>query len=144
MDVEGARAAIQLPEGSWWEWDVVAWDSGQLRLLPGHDLAYRHGLELVSGDPVFVSCPPAFHDPPFRAPSPDELLRVTRQLGGKPPVVVAFEADAGGQEPVSCLIAAERLDIVQETVLRYWRENAGSDQSLRPSVRFPDQQAVSG
>ncbi|MBT1188932.1 hypothetical protein HET69_34345 [Streptomyces sp. CJ_13] len=139
MDVEGAHAAIKLPEGSWWDWDVVAWDGGQLRLAAGHDLAYHHGLELVFGDPVFVSCPSTFHDPVFRAPSPDDLLKVTRQLGGKRPVVVAFEADAGGPEPVSCLIAAERLRMVQGTVLRYWREDAGPDQRFAPWVRSPEQ-----
>ncbi|MFD7909651.1 hypothetical protein ACFV30_02840 [Streptomyces sp. NPDC059752] len=109
MDVEGPRAGIRLPEGSWWDWDVIAWTAGQLRLAAGHDLTYHHGLELVFDDPVFVSCPSSFHDPTFRAPSPEELLKVSRQVVGEPSVVVAFEADAGGQEPVSCLIAAERL-----------------------------------
>ncbi|MGW1638309.1 hypothetical protein [Streptomyces lavendulae] len=131
--------AIQLPEGSWWDWDVVAWDGGQLRLAAGHDLTYHHGLELVFGDPLFVSCPSGFHDPVFRSPSPDELLKVTRQLGERPPIVVAFEADAGGQEPVSCLIAAERLDIVQESVLRYRREDAGPHQRFAPWVTSPGQ-----
>ncbi|GAA1535337.1 hypothetical protein GCM10009730_50710 [Streptomyces albidochromogenes] len=139
MDVEREHAAIRLPEGSWWDWDIVAWDQGQLRLAAGHDLAYHHSLELVFGDPMFVSCPSAFHDPIFRAPSPDELLRLTRQFGGEPPVVVAFEADAGGQELVSCLIAAERLDIVRGTVLRYWREDPAPDQRFAPWVRPPGQ-----
>ncbi|MCF3180220.1 hypothetical protein IPZ70_09745 [Streptomyces polychromogenes] len=130
MDVEGAYAAIQLPEGSWWDWDVVAWDSGQLTLAAGHDLAYHHGLELVFGDPLFASCPSAFHDPTFRAPTADELRRVTRLLGGKPPVVVAFEADAGGEEPASCLIAAERLVVSQGTVLRYRHEDTGLDSAV--------------
>ncbi|GAA2646823.1 hypothetical protein GCM10010425_65780 [Streptomyces spororaveus] len=144
MDGEGAHVGIQLPEGSWWDWDVVAWDGAQLRLAANYDLSYYHSLELVFGDPLFVNCPSVFYDPAFRAPSPDELLRVTRQLGEKPAVVVAFEADAGGQEPVSCLIAAERLDIVQETVLRYWREDAVPGQRFAPWVRSPDQRAVSG
>ncbi|GAA2774825.1 hypothetical protein [Streptomyces lavendulae] len=139
MDVEGTHTAIQLPEGSWWDWDVVAWDGGQLRLAAGHNLTYHHGLEMVFGDPLFVSCPSGFHDPVFRSPSPDELLKVTRQLGERPPIVVAFEADAGGQEPVSCLIAAERLDIVQESVLRYWREDAGPYQRFAPWVTSPGQ-----
>lgn len=62
---------------------------------------------------------------PFRAPSPE--------------VVVAFEADAdaGGQEPVSCPIAAERLEIVRETVLRYWREDAAPGQRFVPWVLPP-------
>lgn len=123
MDAERRHTGLRLPEGSWWDWDVLAWDGGRLRLAAGHDLAYHHGLELVFDDPVFVSCPSSFHDPTFRAPSSEELLRITRRLGGEPPVVVAFEADAGGQEPVSCLIAAERLAIVHEFVLRYRRED---------------------
>ncbi|GAA0324848.1 hypothetical protein GCM10010302_74990 [Streptomyces polychromogenes] len=138
MDAEGARAAIQLPGGSWWDWDVVSWDRGQLKLAADHDLTYHHGLELIFGDPMFVSCPSGFHDPVFRAPSSDELLKVTRQLGETPPVVVAFEADAGGPEQVSCLIAAGRLDIVQETVLRYWREDVGPDQRFAPWVRVSE------
>ncbi|MBH1937814.1 hypothetical protein I5Q34_26675 [Streptomyces sp. AV19] len=137
MDVERRHAGIQLPEGSWWDWDVIAWNAGQLRLAAGHDLAYHHGLELVFDDPVYVSCPSNFHDPTFRAPSPDELLKVSRQVGEELPVVVAFEADAGGQEPVACLIAAERLEIVQETVLRYWREDTAAGQRFAPWVRPP-------
>ncbi|MFF1918623.1 hypothetical protein ACFVYE_45420 [Streptomyces sp. NPDC058239] len=139
MDVERRHAEVQLPEGSWWDWDVISWNAGQLRLAAGHDLTYHHGLELVFDDPVFVSCPSSFRDPTFRTPSSDELLQVTRQLGGELPVVVAFEADAGGQEPVSCLIAAERLEIVQETVLRYWREDAAPGQRFAPWARSPGQ-----
>lgn len=90
MDAEGAHTAIQLPEGPWWDWDVVAWDGGQFRLAADHDLTYHHGLELIFGDPIFVSCPSGFRDPAFRSPSPDELLKVTRQLGEIPPIVVAF------------------------------------------------------
>ncbi|WP_327387411.1 MULTISPECIES: hypothetical protein [unclassified Streptomyces] len=137
MDVEGPRAGIRLPEGSWWDWDVIAWTAGQLRLAAGHDLTYHHGLELVFDDPVFVSCPSSFHDPTFRAASPEERLKVSRQVVGEPSVVVAFEADAGGQEPVSCLIAAERLEIVRETVLRYWREDAAPGQRFVPWVLPP-------
>ncbi|MFJ5842295.1 hypothetical protein ACIQGO_37080 [Streptomyces shenzhenensis] len=118
---------------------MVTWNAGQLRLAAGHDLTYHHGLELVFDDPVFVSCPSSFQDPMFRAPSPDELLKVARRLGGELTVVVAFEADAGGQEAVPCLIAAERLEIVQETVLRYWREDAAPGQRFAPWVRPPSQ-----
>ncbi|MFF6952857.1 hypothetical protein ACFZAD_29900 [Streptomyces iakyrus] len=139
MDIARRHAGLQLPEGSWWDWDVVAWSAGQLRLAAGHDLTYRHGLELVFDDPVFVSCPTSFNDPTFRAPTPDEMVKIDRHVGEPPPVVVAFEADAGGQEPVSCLIAAERLDIVRETVLRYWREDAAPGQRFAPWVRSPGQ-----
>lgn len=144
MDAVRPHAAVQLPEGNWWDWDVVAWDGAELRLAAGHDLSYHHGLELVFGDPFLVTCPSGFHDPTFRAPTPEELLKVTRQVGEEPAVVVAFEADAGGQEPVSCLIAAERLDIVQETVLRYWREDAGPGQRFAPWVRSPGRRAEVG
>nr|WSX54076.1 hypothetical protein OG409_37275 [Streptomyces sp. NBC_00974] len=105
MDVAGTHAAIELPEGSWWDWDVVTWDGGELRLAADSDLTYHHGLELRFGEPLFVSCPSAFQDPIFRAPSFDEVLKVTRQLGCEPTVVVAFEAEAGGQETVSCSFA---------------------------------------
>ncbi|MFE1774265.1 hypothetical protein [Streptomyces sp. NPDC059008] len=125
-------------EGPWWDWEVIAWNAGQLRLAAGHDLTYYHGLELVFDDPAFVSCPAMFHDPVFRAPTTEELLRVTRQLGERPPVLVAFEGDANGQEPVSCLIAAERLKIVHEKVLRCWREGIAPGQRLAPWVRPPD------
>ncbi|MFE4310482.1 hypothetical protein ACFRR6_31050 [Streptomyces sp. NPDC056891] len=70
-------------------------------------------------DPAFVSCPTAFHDPVFREPTPEETRMVTRRTGGAPPVLVAVEADAHGAERARGLIAAEALDIVEGTVLRY-------------------------
>ncbi|MFB6614920.1 hypothetical protein ACFCV9_12015 [Streptomyces sp. NPDC056367] len=138
MDADRTQGGIRLPEGSWWDWDVVDWNAGRLTLAAGYDLTYHHGLELVFSDPFFVNCPSAFHEPAFRAPSPEEIGRLTRRFGEEPPVVVAFQADAGGQEPVPCLIAAERLDIVEESVLRYWREDAAPGQRFAPWVRSPD------
>ncbi|MFJ9815330.1 hypothetical protein ACIRU3_08650 [Streptomyces sp. NPDC101151] len=117
-------AGRELPEGSWWDWEVIVWDGGQLRLAAGHDLAYHHGLELVFVAPVFVSCPPGFQDPVFRAPTAGETARLVRELGETPPLVVAFEADAGGREPATCLVAAERLDIVPGFVRRQPRAGA--------------------
>ncbi|MFJ8188102.1 hypothetical protein [Streptomyces sp. NPDC096105] len=128
---------IELPEGSWWDWDIVAWEPGRLRLGAGHDISYAHGLELVFGDPVFVTCPAAFQDPVFRAPTPDEVRLIARQVGEAPPVLVAFEADAGGPSLASGLIAAGQLDIVQETVFRYWRENLAVGERLAPWVKSP-------
>ncbi|MEU5093126.1 hypothetical protein [Streptomyces sp. NPDC021356] len=87
---------IELPEGSWWDWDIVAWDPGRLSLGAGHDISYAHGLELVFSDPVFVTCPATFQDPVFRAPTPDEVQLIARQVGEAPPVLAAFEADAAG------------------------------------------------
>ncbi|WP_371629020.1 hypothetical protein OG892_11075 [Streptomyces sp. NBC_00341] len=63
---EGRHAAIRLPEGSWWDRGVASWNAGQLRPAAGHDLAYRHGLELVFDRPAFVGCPTGFHDPVLR------------------------------------------------------------------------------
>lgn len=144
MDAERRRVGIQLPEGSWWDWDVIAWDAAELRLAAGHDLTYYHGLELVFGDPTLVSCPATFLDPVFRAPTSEELARVTRQFGEEPPVLVAFEADAGGLEPVSCLIAAERIEVVQEIVLRHWLDDVAPGQRFAPWVSSPDRRAASG
>ncbi|MFC9928480.1 hypothetical protein [Streptomyces sp. NPDC127190] len=137
MDTGHRHVGIRLPEGSWWDWDVIAWDAAEFRLAAGYDLSHSHGLELVFGDPAFVTCPAQFADPVFRTPSEDELARVTHQLGEIPPVLLAFEADAGGPEPVSCLIAAERVEVVQETVLRYWRADAAPGQRFAPWVRPP-------
>ncbi|MFJ5218493.1 hypothetical protein ACIP98_27700 [Streptomyces sp. NPDC088354] len=129
------HAAVELPKGSWWDRDVVAWQPGEFRLAAGHDLTYHHGLEPVFTDPLLVACPASFHDPEFRAPAPDGVLAVERRLGGRPPVLVAFEAGAGGPGPVSCLVAAERLDVVHGTVLRHWRADAAAGQRFAPWVR---------
>lgn len=51
------HAAVELPEGSWWDWDVIAWQPGEFRLAAGHDLTYHHGLEPVFTDPLLVTCP---------------------------------------------------------------------------------------
>jgi hypothetical protein len=138
VNAEQPDTGIQLPTGSWWDWDVIAWDAGRFTLAAGYDLTYHHGLELVFGEPLYVSCPFAFLDPVFRAVSPEQAAAMARQLGAEPPVLVAFEADAGGTEPVSCLVAAERLDVVHEPVLRYWREDAPPGQRYAPWVRRPE------
>ncbi|KUN98135.1 hypothetical protein [Streptomyces resistomycificus] len=137
MDAERRYPPVRLPEGAWWDWDVITWNAGEFRLAAGQDLTYHHGLELVFADPVYVQCPTAFHDPVFREPTSEELVRVSRRLGEDPPVLVAFEADAGGREPVSCLVAAERLEVVQEMVLRYRRDDAVPGQRFAPWVRRP-------
>ncbi|GAA2793797.1 hypothetical protein GCM10010441_18790 [Kitasatospora paracochleata] len=128
---------VELPEGSWWDWDVVSWDPGRLRLGAGHDLTYAHGLELVFAAPLLVCCPGFFQDPVFREPTAEERARVIRQLGAAPAVLVAFEADAGGTGPVTGLIAAGGLDVVPGTVYRYWREPLGPGERLAPWVRPP-------
>ncbi|OIK23330.1 hypothetical protein [Streptomyces malaysiense] len=114
MEIAGHR----LPEGSCWDWEVTGRDPGALRLAADHDLTYHHALEVVFVAPALVSCPLAFQDPVFRAPTAEESARLARTLGETTPVVVAFEADAGGYEPVSCLIAAERVEIRHGLVRR--------------------------
>ncbi|MEV7505149.1 hypothetical protein [Streptomyces sp. NPDC093018] len=132
MEIAGQR----LPEGSWWDWEVTGWDAGALRLAADHDLTYHHVLEVVFVAPALVSCPAAFQDPVFRAPTADEAERLVRSLGERPPVVVAFEADAGGSEPVSWLIAAERVEIGHGPVPRN-RTRAGPGSTRPPDPRTP-------
>ncbi|AYN39003.1 hypothetical protein D9753_08835 [Streptomyces dangxiongensis] len=100
----------QLPEGSSWDREVVARDAGQSRLAAGYDLTYRHGPELIFAGPVFLPCPQSFRDPGLRPPTAG-TARLARALGEEVPLIVAFEADAGGPEAVSCVIAAERLEV---------------------------------
>ncbi|MGW7820885.1 hypothetical protein ACWGLF_22760, partial [Streptomyces puniciscabiei] len=119
------------PEGSRRDWEVIVWDGGRLRPAAGYDLTYHHGLEVVFTAPGLVSCPSAFQDPVFREPTAGERARLRRTLGGTPPVVVAFEADGGGPEPVSCLIAAEGLDILPGLVPRGSHPRAQAAPGLR-------------
>lgn len=48
---------IELPGGSWWDWDVLHFDGSQLRLAAGHDLTYHHGLEVIFTDVACMACP---------------------------------------------------------------------------------------
>ncbi|MEV6838065.1 hypothetical protein AB0N17_26725 [Streptomyces sp. NPDC051133] len=118
-------AGRRVPEGNWWDWEVIVWDAGRLRLAAGYDLTCHHGLEILFTGTGYVSCPAAFQDPSFREPTAEETARLRRALGETPPVVVAFEADGGGPEPVSCLIAAEDLEIRPGFVPRLPRAGTG-------------------
>ncbi|MFC6599601.1 hypothetical protein [Kitasatospora paranensis] len=113
---------------------MIGWDAVAFRLAAGYDLCYHHGLELVFADPAYVACPTAFQDPVFRAPTPEEAAAVARRLGGTPPVLVAFEADAGGPQPVTCLIAAATLDVVTGTVLRHRPERLAPGERVTERV----------
>ncbi|MER6063698.1 hypothetical protein ABT167_21410 [Streptomyces sp. NPDC001792] len=119
-----AIAGRRLPEGSWWDWEVIVRDGGQLRPAAGYDLTHHDGLEIVFTAPGLVSCPSAFQDPVFREPAAEETARLRRALGETPPVVVAFEADGGGPDPVSCLLAAEGLVVLPGLVARRSRVRA--------------------
>ncbi|MFF7989020.1 hypothetical protein ACFZDG_04400 [Kitasatospora xanthocidica] len=120
---------VELPEGSWWDWDVFSWCPGELRLAAGYDLTYYHGLELVFADPLYVRCPAFFQDPAFRTPTPEDRLLVERQCGEPPGVLVAFEADGGGVEPVTGLIAAGSVEVRSGPVLR---RGHGTEPAERP------------
>ncbi|MEU9999950.1 hypothetical protein [Streptomyces sp. NPDC050848] len=110
----GAREydALRLPEGNWWDWEVIDYDGSRLRLGAGHDLSYYHLLEVVFTDVSYLRCPTMFMDAVFRAPTREESAEVARLLGEEPPVLAAFDADAGGGPPTPCLVAAEAVDVV--------------------------------
>ncbi|MDQ8701223.1 hypothetical protein RCO28_01805 [Streptomyces sp. LHD-70] len=111
--------AFRLPEGSWWDWEVLGWDAGRFHLAADSDLTYHHGLELIFHDPLFVRCPTAFQDPVFRSPTATELAEAAGQFGERPGVLVAFTADAGGRSTVDCLVVADRVEVVRKLVLRH-------------------------
>ncbi|WP_194899417.1 hypothetical protein [Catenulispora pinisilvae] len=120
---------LEIPDGNWWDWDVVAWDGARFVIGSNYDLSYSHSLELVFTDPVYVQCPALFHDPVFREPTPEEE-RLVRRTGEPFPVLVAFEAECGCA-PMTGLIAAGGLEIVTGPVLRYWRDDADMEPGWR-------------
>ncbi|GAA2260743.1 hypothetical protein GCM10010430_51070 [Kitasatospora cystarginea] len=93
---------IRLPEGSRWDWEIVAWDVGQLRLGAGHDLTYHHGLEPCrSSEPPSVSCPATFirtRTQPTRRHDSDSPIRTacTRPGGAAPGLPPGWELRASG------------------------------------------------
>lgn len=130
---------VDVPEGSWWEWELLSWNGSELRLAAGYDLAYHHDMELVFTEVSYLACPTRFSHARFREPTPGECDTVRRYVGETPPVVAAFDVEAefgGGNLP--CVVAADDLDVVLGTVYRYWRENLGEEERLAPWVRRPD------
>ncbi|MEH0820821.1 MULTISPECIES: hypothetical protein [unclassified Micromonospora] len=121
---------LELPDGGWWDWEIMSWSSGCLRLAADTDLTYHHGLELVFRDVSYVACPSLFHHPWFRAPTGAERAHVRRYVGDRPAVLVAFDIDGPG--PLPCLIAADRVEVVAGTVYRYHRAD------LKPGERLAD------
>ncbi|MFG2116343.1 hypothetical protein ACGFRB_27530 [Streptomyces sp. NPDC048718] len=73
---------------------------------------------MILTDTSYVRCPTAFSDPVFRQPTATERAEAVRLTGLEPPVLVAFEADGGGTEPVSCLLAAGAWAVRQGHVPR--------------------------
>jgi hypothetical protein len=128
---------LEIPRGNWWDWDIVLCDATRLRLGANYDLSYAHGLEVVFSDPVYLSCPTVFQEPEFREPTPTEIQRITEWCGATPPVIVAFEAGGGGRTPVTCLIAAETVKVVEGVVYRYPRPDLQPGERLAPWVLEP-------
>jgi hypothetical protein len=129
---------IELPEGSWWDWDVLHFDGSQLRLAAGHDLAYHHGLEVIFADVDYLACPTRFQDPRFREPTPGERAMLHRHVGEESPLVVAFDIEApADSDPRPCLVAAGSVEVVPGLVYRYWRDNLSAGERLAPHARPP-------
>ncbi|GAA2484892.1 hypothetical protein [Winogradskya humida] len=124
--------ALVLPEGQWWDWEIMTWTAGTLTLAASTDLTYHHGLEVIVSDVGFVQCPSLFHHAVFREPTAAERDFVLRQSAGDAPLIVAFdhnEHDAAGRA-MSGLIGAADVRVVTGTAYRYLRPG------LRPGERL--------
>jgi hypothetical protein len=126
---------IELPEGSWWDWDLLHFDGSRLTLAAGPDLTYHHGLELVFTDVVYLACPTQFSEPRFREPTQDEQEMLRRYIGEIAPLIVAFDVESPADgDPLACIVAAEAVDIVLGRVYRYWRDDLAAGERLAPNV----------
>ena len=123
---------LQLPEGSWRDWDVTSCSDGELRLAAGTDLSRHHGLELVFRNTLYVACPSLFRRPVFRSPTAFERTLVGQSAGREAPVLVAFDIADDERGSLPCLIAAEEVEVRQGTVFRYHRTD------LKPGERLAD------
>lgn len=129
-------AVLSLPEGSWWDWEVVGWDRGTLCLAAGSDLTYHHDLEAWFSGTVYVSCPESFSDPVFREPSDTDRALLQHLDGDVPLQVYAFDVDPpGGNGLMACVIVAASVKIVRGVVYRYWRDHLGPGERRAPWVR---------
>ncbi|MFN8077916.1 MAG: hypothetical protein U0Q15_21190 [Kineosporiaceae bacterium] len=115
---------LQLPDGAFWDWEVLSWSGGTLILAAGTDLTYHHQLEVIFTEVAYVALPSLFHHPTFRPPTAEELRAVADQVGAPAPVVVAFDHDGtdGDGRPLSGLVAADAVEVVPGAVYRYRRE----------------------
>lgn len=133
--------SVNLPEGSWWDWELLTGNGAELRLAAGYDLTYHHGLELVFTEVSYLACPTRFCHARFREPTSQERDSVRRYVGDVPPVVAAFDVEAEfGDGNLPCVVAADTVEVVPGTVYRYWRENLEEGERLAPWVRRPDPQ----
>jgi hypothetical protein len=100
--------AIELPDGSWWDWEVRSFDGSRLVLVAGSDLTYGHGLEVRFDGVSYIRCPMSFHDAAFREPTEAERKLAEQAHDARPPVIAAFDADDG---PFEGLIVADRVEV---------------------------------
>jgi hypothetical protein len=129
---------FKLPEGSWWDWDVLHFDGCHLTLAAGHDLTYHHGLEVVFTDVDYLACPTRFHDPRFREPTSDEKAMLRHHVGEEPALIVAFDVEPlVGSDPLACLVAAGSVEVIPGLVYRYWRDNLATGERLTPHTHPP-------
>ena len=134
--VSGSMSAmydLQLPEGSWRDWDVTSCSDGELRLAAGTDLSRDHGLELVFQECRIRRVPIVV--PHTGLPAADRL-RVRTWCGS--PWAGRFRCWSRSTSPtpsgasLPCLIGAERVEVRQGTVFRYHRTD------LKPGERLAD------
>ena len=130
---------IELPESSWWDWDILYFDGSHLCMAAGSDLTYHHTLEVVFSDVVYLACPISFQHPRFREPTLRERALVQRHVGEEPPLIVAFDVEApAGEEPLACLVAAGSVESLPGVVYRYWREDLAPGERLARFVPPPE------
>lgn len=129
---------LRLPEGSWWDWEVIGWDLGTLCLAAGSDLTYHHDLEVRFSGAVYVACPESFSDPVFREPSDTDRKLLRHLYSDDPLQVYAFDVDPpSGNEPMACVIVAASVQVVRGVVYRYWRDHLQPGERRAPWVQPP-------
>ncbi|MEV6492332.1 hypothetical protein AB0M20_27470 [Actinoplanes sp. NPDC051633] len=127
---------LEMPDGPWWEWEILSLNRGRLILAGSFDLSYYHQIEIAFTDVAYLSCAAAFCDPAFREPTEAELHHATHQNGmDVPPVVVAFDHDFG--RPVSCVIAAGSVEITTGMVHRVPPQRLEPGDRLAPWLEQP-------
>ena len=131
-------AVLRLPEGSWWDWEVIGWDRGTLCLAAGSDLTYHHDLEVRFSGTVYVACPESFSDPVFREPSDTERDLLRHLASDVQFQVHAFDVDPpGGNGTMACVIVAASVEAVPGVVYRYWRDHLPPGARRAPWVQPP-------
>jgi hypothetical protein len=129
-------AVLRLPEGSWWDWEIIGWERGTLCLAAGWDLTYHHDLEVRFSEVAYVACPESFSDPVFREPSGAEQALLRHLDGDGPLHVYAFDVEPpGGNGNMACVIVAASVDVVPGVVYRYWRDELLPGERRAPWVR---------